>query len=162
MKVLLKTGDDIDGSSSVGGSGRGAVRESKRKRSVAKDATAGGDDDSDNNNSSDSEDSYVVNEKESAPMTNKKSKLKSDPTITRTWKGRRKLKTLGECKRLDSEDSIIITWEHVLHAIQTHSKELEAKKETKLLVHNDLPELKLTPGVVYRTQQRLLKLYRNI
>jgi len=161
VKILLKSGDGIDGSSTSGVGGRGSVRESKRKRTVAKDATADGDGDSDDNYSSDSEDSHVVNEKKSVPKTNKRSKLKSDPT-TSTWKGRRKLKTLGECKRSDSEDSIVITWEHVLHAIQTHSKDLEAKKETKLLVHNDLPELELTPSVVYRTQQRLLKLYRNI
>jgi hypothetical protein len=67
----------------------------------------------------------------------------------------------GKIQREDDEDSII-TWEHVMYAIESNYKEIEKKGMTKLFVHQDLPELKLTPGVIYRTQQRLLKLYGGI
>lgn len=74
------------------------------------------------------------------------------------WKN---IKMTGKIQREDDEDSVI-TWEHVMYAIESNYKEIEKKGMTKLFVHQDLPELKLTPGVIYRTQQRLLKLYGGI
>ena len=123
------------------------------------------DDDDDNNNNNNNNKSvhhkrkYKNSHQGSSTNNTDSRKERGANEKRRNWKN---IKMTGKIQREDDEDSII-TWEHVMYAIESNYKEIEKKgMNTKLFVHQDLPELKLTPGVIYRTQQRLLKLYGGI
>ena len=135
-------------------------------------AYANNENDTDSDCSSDDDDKKSVLPKRKYKKSRQGSTDNSSNTDSRKVRGRattgsekrgnwKNINLSGKVEREDNEDSVI-TWEHVMYAVETNYKETEKKGLTKLFVHQDLPELQLTPGVIYRTQQRLLKLYGGV